>query len=307
LFLEDKMPFSENQLAIWSNQGAVTTSALTYNSVKTCIDGINWNSDILYDVYLQGSYRNSTNIRGNSDVDVVVEFQSSFYSNKNSLPSDQLREHNEYYGEAAKYTLSDFRMGLVEGLKNYYGQNIVNEGNRAIKITGASGRLSADLVCCAQYKEYRSFSINFPDNYAGGIIFWERNTNREVINFPKLHYDNGVTKNQNTNNNYKPVVRIFKNIVSRLVESGKLNASSAPSYFIECLLFNIVNNNFQQNSYFAIVLSILNALHDVTDNQLMNFLCQNQMRNLFGKSDQQWNIPNCRQFISRTIGYWNEE
>lgn len=301
------MPFSENQLATWSNLGAVTTSAQTYNSVKTCIDGIDWNSDIKYDIYLQGSYRNSTNIRGNSDVDIVVEFKSIFYSNKYSLPPDQLREFNEYFGGEVKYELADFKAGLIEGLRAYYSHNIVNESNRAIKITGESGRMNADVICCAEYKKYKSFSRLNPDNCADGIIFWERDTNKEIINFPKLHYDNGVIKNENTDDNYKPVVRIFKNIVSRLVENGKLNASLAPSYFIECLLFNIANNNYQQNTYFDMVLNILNALHDATDNQLMNYYCQNEIITLFGDSDQQWNIPDYVQFVSRVIEYWNEE
>jgi hypothetical protein len=303
----EAMPFSENQLATWSNQGAITTSAITYNSVKTCIEEISWNSDICYEVYLQGSYRNTTNIRGNSDVDIVVEFQSIFYSNKYSLPPNQLREHEEFYNGEAKYKLTDFKTGLVDGLKNYYGKNIVNESNRAIKITSESGRLNTDVVCCAQYREYKSSNKYYPDNYAGGIIFWERDTNKEVINFPKLHYNNGVIKNKNTASNYKPVVRIFKNISSRLVDNGQLNASATPSYFIECLLFNIENNIFDQNSYFDIILSILNTLYYIKDNQLLNFICQNQRRYLFGDSDQQWNIPDCRQFISRIIDYWNEE
>lgn len=300
------MPFSEDQLTTWSNQGAVTTSAQTYNSIKTCIDGINWNSDIRYDIYLQGSYRNSTNIRGNSDVDVVVEFKSIFYSNKLSLPPDQLRAFEEHFGEEAKYSLDDFKTGLIEGLRNYYGQSRVSVGNKAVKVIGQNGRLNADMLCCANYKQFESFSSLNPDNCVEGIIFLEGDTSREVINYPKLHYENGVIKNQNTSNNYKPIVRIFKNIVSRLIEQEELNASSVTSYFIECLLFNMTNTYYQQSTYYDIVLSILSDLQSVTDNQLMSCYCQNEMTVLFGDSNGQWNISDCRQFINGAIEYWNE-
>lgn len=91
------MAIPEAQLQTWSNQGATSLSANTYNSIKTCIEGNNWNDDISFNIYLQGSYRNSTNIRGDSDVDVVVEFSSVFYSNKNELSLQQLNEFNEYY------------------------------------------------------------------------------------------------------------------------------------------------------------------------------------------------------------------
>ncbi len=102
------MAISESQLVTWSHQGATTSSANTYNSIKTCIDGVNWNADISYDIYLQGSYKNSTNIRANSDVDVVIEFQSIFHSNKHKLPAEELKEFNEYFNDG-KYSLTDLQ------------------------------------------------------------------------------------------------------------------------------------------------------------------------------------------------------
>jgi len=59
------MAIPEHQIATWSNQGANKTSASTYENVKNCINGGNWNSEVGKN-YLQGSYKNSTNIYGDS-------------------------------------------------------------------------------------------------------------------------------------------------------------------------------------------------------------------------------------------------
>ncbi len=186
------MAISENQLNTWANQGATATSAITYNSIKTCIEGNNWDSDIYYDIYLQGSYKNSTNIRGDSDVDVVIEFSSTFYTNKHELPADQLQEYNEYLSDA-KYTLEMFKQAIIQRLKDYYGENYVVVGNKSIKILANSGRLDCDVVCSAEYREFKSFRKSNPNDYVKGIIFWTTRTKEKVVNFPKLHFDNGVS------------------------------------------------------------------------------------------------------------------
>ena len=53
------------------------------------------------------------------------------------------------------------------------------------------------------------------------------------------HYENGVTKNRNTNNYYKPIIRMFKNIRSYLVDQNIISIKAATSYYIECLLYNV--------------------------------------------------------------------
>lgn len=299
------MAIPEGQLQTWSNQGATTSSANTYNSIKTCIEGNNWNSDIQFDIYLQGSYRNFTNIRGDSDVDVVVEFSSVFYSNNYELPPDQLNEHKEFYSDG-KYTLDSFKEAVIIRLQNYYGANYVKVGNKSIKVLANSGRLECDVVCCAEYREYKSFSKANTSNYAKGIVFWTNETNEKVINFPKLHFDNGASKNQNCNSSYKPAIRIIKNIKSILVSNGLIERSLAPSYFIEGLLFNMPNNDFLNSSYQSRILAILNTFYSYSDTDLQNLICQNKQRYLFGNSDQQWDITDCKYFRNQLIKFWNE-
>src|SRR5574340_777580 len=77
------MPIPESQLETWSHQGAITTAKTTADSIKNALNDYEWPEKIDFEVYLQGSYKNDTNIRGDSDVDVVAQLNSTFYNNLN--------------------------------------------------------------------------------------------------------------------------------------------------------------------------------------------------------------------------------
>ena len=110
-----------------------------------------------HQVYLQGSYANSTNIRGDSDVDIVVETQNVFYHN---VPLHLLQQ----YGiEPGAYRWPQFRAEVLQALREYYGTDSVTDGNKAIRVLGNDSRLNADVVPCAEYRHYHGI------HYAEGI------------------------------------------------------------------------------------------------------------------------------------------
>ncbi len=300
------MANSESQLITWSHQGAIQSSASTYESIKSCIESINWNEDVSYDIYLQGSYKNSTNIRGNSDVDLVVELSSTFYHNAKQLPTEQLTEFDAFFGPG-KYKLEAFKKVVVDSLVNHYGRELVLEGNKSIKVKGANGRLDADVVCCAQYREYRSFSRSNTSNFIRGITFWQKNDGEQIRNFPKLHYDNGVSKNQSSGTKYKSTIRIIKNMKARLVDLNRISNNLAPSYYVECMLYNVPSRNFNQSYYQDIIGIILDFLATQSDaGRLAEFVCQNECRPLFSGKDPHWDIESCKLFLQQLIQFFNE-
>lgn len=286
------MTIPESQLGTWSHQGAVTTAKTTADSIKNIIKNYdNWPEGTDYEVYLQGSYKNDTNIRGDMDVDVVVQLNSSFCSN---LSEDQKRILGLL---PARYHLSEFKAEVLKILKNYYGQSQINESNKSIKIRANNGRLPADVVVCCQYRKYRTVSS---DDYIEGMCFWTRNDDRQVINYPKLHYENGVSKHQNTNNWYKPTVRMFKSIRNYLIDNYKIADNLAPSYFLECMLYNVPNDKLSptfQDTFCNIVNWLNNA-------DLNSFICQNEQLNLFGTTPEQWNTGKAKEFIKNLISLW---
>lgn len=281
------MAIPETQLETWANQGAITTAKSTADSVKNALNSYTeWPEEIDFEVYLQGSYKNDTNIRGDSDVDVVIQLNSTFYSN---LSEDQ----KGVLGlTPASYGLPNFRASVLDILKNYYGQNQIVEGNKSIKIKANNGRLPADVVVCSQYRQYKT--VNSYD-YTEGVCFWTKNDSRQVINFPKNHYDNGVSKHQNSNQWHKPVVRLFKNC------RGNISGDTTPSYFLECMLYNVPNTKFGIN-YVDTFCNIVNWLNE---NNLDNFVCQNGQLKLFGSTQEQWDTNQAKTYIKNLISLWN--
>jgi len=281
------MAIPETQLETWAKQGAITTAKSTADSIKNVLNSYTaWPEGIDFEVYLQGSYKNDTNIRGDSDVDVVIQLNSTFYSN---LSEDQ----KGILGlTPASYGLPNFKANVLSILKDYYGQNQVIEDNKSIKIKANNGRLPADVVVCSQYRQYKT--VNSYD-YIEGICFWTKNDNRQVINFPKKHYDNGVSKHQDSNQWHKPVVRLFKNC------RGNISGDKTPSYFLECMLYNVPNTKFG-TSYADTFCSIVNWLNE---NSLDNFVCQNSQLKLFGPTQEQWDTSQAKTYIKNLISLWN--
>lgn len=288
------MAIPEIQLETWSHQGSITNSANTGNSVKNALENYTgFPEGISFNVYLQGSYKNDTNVYGESDVDVVVELTSSFQNNLN-------QQQKELLGlVSADYGFSDFRNDVDTCLKAYYGDNNVSLENKVIKINPTTNRLPADVLVCSQYRLfYGTLNAN---NHHKGIVFTTRNTFQKIINFPKKHSDNATAKHQATNQWFKPTVRIFKNMRNHLVNNNGFQKSIAPSYFIECLLANVPNNLFGKNFQ----TTIINCHNYLTNNSKDGFMCLNGIRPLWGDTTENWNQADANTFLEQIAELWN--
>lgn len=283
------MGIPESQLETWSHQGAVTTAKATHESIRKALDSYEWRDGVNFEVYLQGSYKNSTNIHGDSDVDIVVQLTSTFKRDLSALSEDEKALYKQAYHDAT-YLWEHFRADVLRALLAYYGSSAVSEGNKAVKVAGGSNRLSADVVVCLQYRKYLRFRSTSEQRYVEGIAVYALRENRWVINFPKLHYDNGTSKNAQykTNGWYKPTVRVFKNARTYLVDKGVIAGTLVPSYFLECLLYNVPDEHFGSN-YQKTFLSVIEWLvNSFSNGRYQNFLCQNELLPLFGDTPEQW-------------------
>ena len=70
------MPIPESTLSSWSHHQAGTAFKQAHVPIREALDTYSWPSDVKYQVFLQGSYKNDTNLGGDSDVDVVVRLAS---------------------------------------------------------------------------------------------------------------------------------------------------------------------------------------------------------------------------------------
>jgi hypothetical protein len=127
------MSIPDAQLETWSHQGAITTAKKTVDRIKNVLkaDEVLKNRD--FDLYLQGSYKNATNIRGNSDVDVVVQLNETFGMDLTRLDEEEKRLLHQAY-PSPTYQWREFRGHVLNALRESYGNENIIEGNKSIKI-----------------------------------------------------------------------------------------------------------------------------------------------------------------------------
>jgi len=295
------MGIPESQLETWSKQGATVTSQNTHESIRNALKSSDLATKCTYDLFLQGSYRNFTNVYAESDVDIVAQLNSIYYYEISGLTTSKQSKFNESISPA-KYGFFDFRNDILKILTDYYGFSSITNGNKSIKVTKGSNRLNADVVVCVEYRYYTRYNDPYDSSYIEGIKFFTQ-TGQQIVNYPSQHYDNGAQKNnsENTNGWYKPIIRMFKNARSRLVTEGKISRDLAPSYFLECLLHNVPNSKFGK-SYTESYSNIVNWLSETT---IDDFKCQHKLYNLFGSSTDQWSMESAKVLINNYVDLWN--
>lgn len=300
------MAIPESQLQTWSNQGATVSSANTYSAIKNALMSSVHLSGRDVDMYLQGSYANHTNIRGDSDVDMVTELQSVWQRDLGRLTDVQKRAYERDHVDS-DYGWDNFRRDVVLALIERFGSDVDPSASRCVKVKGRSSRLPADVVVALEYRVYTRYVSRENQHYISGIKFKDSSTNEWIINFPKLHRDNGSAKNDSsrTRNNYKPTIRMFKNARTRLVDARILSKEVAPSYFVECLLYNVPDRLFL-GTFQERYCEILNWLqHQIQMYTVQSFSCQNEQLSLFGPESTQWNVQDASALLSGLAGLWS--
>ena len=295
------MAISETQLDTWSHQGSVTQSSDTYQTIRKALLASNTSYvDKSYEVFLQGSYGNDTNIYAESDVDVVIRLDSIFRSNIDDLsPAEQQAYHSIF--PKATYSFATFKAGVLAALVNRFGSDAVSPGNKAIKIKGEGGRRNADVVVCYQYRYYKTFDPSRLDDYVPGIIF--QSNQGDIINYPRQHSKNLTAQHQATSGMLKPMVRILKNMRSWMVENGTLKDGIAPSYYVEGLFYNVPSEQYVSSSFGD---TFCNGINWVLKADRSKLVCANKRYDLLGQSNVQWTSANCDAFLAGVCKLWKD-
>ena len=289
------MAIPESQLSRWSDHGPQDASIRTHEAIRSVLGAHRWPPGMTYDFYLQGSYRNDTNIRGDSDVDVVLELNSAF-QHDTSLLSQYEQNMLSASFQSATHGWNDFRRETLKALGSGFGERSVAQGNKSIKLKADPPRLAADVVVCMEHRRYVSYY-----SYVEGITFFALRDKRWVVNYPKEHYKNGADKSRRTLDRYKRTVRMFKNARNHLESTGSISSDNAPSYFLECLLYNAPDSAFQagfQETYSSVV-------NWMVQSDLNGLVCQNGQQYLFGPSPEQWSVDDAKSLASHLVDLWN--
>ncbi len=276
------MNIPNSQIESWQNQGAQSASINSHTSIRTAIENIT--QEFNFEIFLQGSYKNHTNIRGDSDVDVVINIKEMFYHNLNEYEAKQVGII------PAAFTWHDYEKRIKYCLNEYYTQKPIRVGAKSIKIDFQnSSYVPADVVITTDYRFYTSLT-----HYIEGICLFNRTNNNLIVNYPKQHFDNGNSKSTRTDGNFRKYVRLIKNARNWILENYIPPSFNAPSYFIESLLYNCNDLLLKQTPEEFLRYAInMWEYNNETDQK-----CQNEISPLYGIDDTSWNHHNKVQFAA---------
>jgi hypothetical protein len=251
-------------------------------------------------VFPQGSYRNRVNVRHDSDVDVGVLCDDTFFF---ELPSNTAVSQFGI-GTPAAYPYHQFKNELEQALVSHFGRAAVTRCNKALRVRATSYHVEADVVPVFEYRTYGESG-----GYLAGIALLPDKGSR-IENFPErllsswpnvpLHYENGVSKNDVTGRRFKSVVRIVKKLRNLMGDAGNEAAKPVPSYLIECLVWNTPNDRFAGTAWLPTVRSVIGTIWSATkDDVSCDKWCEvDDIKYLFRPS-QPWTRLQAHNFVDK--------
>lgn len=236
------MNFTEQQLITWSKPISTSEDQKCQNAISQITDALKAKFGSKISIFLQGSYRNNTNVRLNSDIDIVMRYDDAFYSDLERLSEADKDAYNAQK-TSAEYNFDELKADTQAALASVFTTDVERK-NKCVQVNGNTYRVTADVIPCFVLKRFKTLQTI----EAEGIKFYSDNS-REIISFPNQHYYNGTAKTEDTFRLYKRMVRILKVINYRLIDTGTITDKLVSSFFIECLVYNVPKVNFISGNY----------------------------------------------------------
>lgn len=248
-------------------------------------------------VFTQGSYRNRVNVRRDSDVDIGVVCFDTYFP---EYPDDNVKSQLDESFVPATYEYATLKNELEEALVNRFGRAAVTRGKKSFDIKANTYRVESDVAAFFEHRRYTS-----KNQYLSGVEMIPDNYSPSSIkNWPEQHYTNGVSKNDRVSRRYKRVVRILKCLSNDMTANGIKSAENAPSFLIECLVFNASDRCFSSSTYKPMVREVLAYLFNETrsDANCSEWGEVSELKYLF-RTSQPWTRQSAHQFISDAWNY----
>lgn len=292
----------EDTFRLWSQPPSDTEDAKCGNAERMVRDAIDKDpilSNHTIKVFATGSYKNNTNVRNDSDVDICIECFDSFYDD---LPSDNSVTPEDLGFSKATYPYGQFKNDVHSALIGKFGKVAVTRGNKTFDIHENTYRVDADVTPAFEHRRYYRGN-NSSISYLSGIELSPDNGGR-VINWPDQHYSNGVQKNNQTLHRFKFNVRILKRLRNEMEKSHILTPNLIPSFLIECLVWNVPNENFGHTFLQGDVRAVLAFLFNETrsDEQCSEWGEVSELKYLF-QGNQAWTREQAHMFCDKSWDY----
>jgi hypothetical protein len=267
-------------------------------AIRKAIDATAKLSSKSIDVFTQGSYANRTNVRQDSDVDICVLYTGGFFPDY----SMSQRFNGAVLGYSdGTYPYAEFKNDVETALISYFGRDSVTRGKKAFDVHANTYRIDADVVPCFEHRRF----MGTPQSnwYLTGTELHPDNGG-EIVNWPRQNYTNGVEKNEATGRRFKAVTRILKRLRNEMVDEGYDAAGPIPSYLIECLAWNVPNEDLGHDTFKSDVRHAITHLWNETrlDESCNEWGEVNELKYLFRPS-QPWTRGEVNDFLQAAWDY----
>ena len=249
-------------------------------------------------VFPQGSYPARTNVRQDSDVDICVRLNSTFFT---KYPEGKIDK--DFGNVDGTITYPDFRTFVGEALVDYFPPGTVMAGNKAFDVHANSYRIDADVIAAFELRRYTGrFNPDGLHHFHSGVAFVPKGGTR-IENWPKQSYENGVKKHADTARRFKKIVRILKRLRNKMQQEEIQAAQNVASFLIESLVWNVPDEFFGHDTYQEDIREVLAHTFNgtLTDQACAKWVEVNGMKWLF--SQQPWTREQAHNFISAGWDY----
>jgi len=251
-------------------------------------------------VFAQGSYRNRTNVRQESDVDICVLCKDTFYYDTNLAPDLPKASLNI---SPATYDFTEYKQDVYDALISKFGSAGVSRGSKAFDVHENTYRIAADVVPCFEYRLYTGIHNSQP-TYISGTALKADSPNRIIQNYPEHHYENGVRKHTETARQFKKKARILKRLRHHLISQNIPLGDSTSSFLLECLVYNCAVQSFTGVGVHARVKQVLADIWGQleAESTKRTMLEVNEVKYLF-HPNQPWSLDDAKRCI---LAMWTE-
>lgn len=297
----------------WTKPSSDTEAEKQANAERMVRDAINAYEPLKtrkIKIIPQGSYRNNTNVRAESDVDICVCCMDPYYA------SYEFADYTagDAGNVAAGYRYAELKDDVEAALVKKFGRAGVQRGKEAFDVHPNTYRVDADVVAAFAHRRYQKKTYNYlsADDYVypytepEGTQFFRDGGGCAIINWPEQHYVNGVAKNKATNYRFKSNVRALKNLKHDMEANGseaqKQAAKQAPSCLVECLVYNVPA--FGDSDCYSMVRDVIVFCYNATktDEACKAWLELNEMKWLF-QATQPWTRAHANTFLLEAWRY----
>ncbi len=296
------MNISEDTFTFWSKGPSDTETAKCENAETAVRKAIKASSQLMnldVTVFAQGSYRARTNVRQNSDVDVCVRYNSTFFE---CYPEGKAR--GDFGNIPGTMGFQDYKQLLHSAFEDYFGADGVTRGNKAFDVYANTYRIDADVVPTFEYRWYTGrLNPNGTHHFHSGVAF-DSDQGTRIINWPQQTYENGVLRNTNTGRKYKRTIRILKRLRDMMQTDNVAEAKPISSFLVECMAWNANTDAFLKDSYTDTLRHLIADLWNRTrkDEDCGEWGEVNELKYLFRPS-QPWNSQQTNSFLHAAWNY----